>query len=265
MTDSREALTEWLRAEFTAEQESGFPRLRRVPDTQVVHFLDRFGELECDEQAELIATLVEWSSYQLLGAPLPNPTYERFRQASAWPGHHRGVRYTDLNLIAGLAKESKQATILDRFQSLGASGLALVPPENLVRDIADLVPIKPAPLRRRINAAFGDLFATQVKDMGSEIWRYEGVLNDSLLKLDVRFSGRMLRPQLSYSALVISNERVVAPCLCFESALGVGFGMWNYITVENAERSIKLLVELVEWLSQLPNRLPESYGNARQL
>jgi hypothetical protein len=36
----------------------------------------------------------------------------------------------------------------------------------------------------------------------------------------------------------------------------VGFGRWDYLTKENAERSVRLLGELVEYVARLPERLP---------
>jgi hypothetical protein len=108
-----------------------------------------------------------------------------------------------------------------------------------------------------VKAEFSRLFATQITDVGSETWRYEGALNDCLLKVHIRYSGRMGRPQLDYSAEIMGKGRaIVSPKLCFESVLGVGFGRWDYITRQNAERSVQLLTELVVWLARLPERLP---------
>lgn len=261
MTDNRAGLAEWLRTEFAAEQESGFLRLKRVPDTQVIRFLDHFGSLDNAGQSELATNLVNWSMHNFLQTPPPNPFYEQFTQATAFPECARGLRYTGVNLLAGLAKETSNVSLPDFFQAQGVTGLALVPPEGLVSDIADLVPLKPASLRRLVSASLDKLFAPQVTDMGSETWRYEGVLEGCGLKLDIRFSGRMGLPQLSYNAAVRGIGRdIVVPNLCFESTLGVGFGRWDYLTAENAERSVALLVELVMWLTRLPERLPPGCG-----
>lgn len=59
MTDIRATLLEWLRSEFKAEQNSGFARLKRVPDTRVVRFLDHFSDLDAAEQAALKEILIE--------------------------------------------------------------------------------------------------------------------------------------------------------------------------------------------------------------
>jgi hypothetical protein len=257
MADVRADMTEWLRTEFAAEQASGFARLKRVPDTQVIRFLDHFGSLDPVGQSELIAILVEWSSHNFLGAPPPNPIYEHFVKATAFPGRAGGLRYTGVNLLSGLAKGTTHGALPGLFQSQGITGLALVPPEGLVRDSADLVPVKPTSLRRLVSVGLANRFAPHVTDMGSESWRYEGLLDGCMVTLDIRFSGRMGRPQLSYRAAVRGmGHEIISPILGFESTLGVGFGRWNYLTVENAERSVALLTEFVEWLARLPQRLP---------
>ncbi len=255
--DNRDRLAEWLRAEFEAEQASGFLRLKRVPDTKVIRFLDHFDSLDPAGRSSLLTILVDWASHQLAGTPPPNPAYEQFSKATSFPGRRGGYRYLDVNLLAGLAKEKEHSQLLDFFRQQQVMDLALVPAEGLAHEPSDLVPVKPAALRRRVNATLQELFAPQVTDIGSETWRYQGQLEGSDLKLDIRYSGRMGRPQLSYNAEVRGLGRVLGPPgLCFESVLGVGFGHWDYLTVENAERSLALLAELTSWLARLPSRLP---------
>jgi hypothetical protein len=260
--DEQAGLTEWLRSEFTAEQNAGFPRLKCVPDTHVIRFLDHFDSLDRDGQSELVTILVDWSSHNLLGT-LPNPCYEQFSKATTFPGLKGGLRYTGVNLLAGLAKGTSGEALSGFFQSQGVTGLAMEPPAELVRDSSDLVPVSIPYLRRLVHTTLADLFATQTTDIGSEMWRYEGRLEGVEVKLDIQFSGRMGRPQLSYNAAVQGMGRsFVSPNLCFESTLGVGFGRWDYITKENAVRSVALLAELIRWLAQLPERLPPGCGQA---
>lgn len=256
MMNNRDLLAEWLRDEFEAEQASGFLRLKRVPDTKVIRFLDHFDSLESPQQSSLVEILVDWSSHKFLATPPPNPAYEQFTKATTFPGAGRGFRYSGVNLLAGLAKEMEHGELIEFFRKQNLTDLALVPAEGLARNHTDLIPIKPTALRRRVNAALDKLFSPQVTDIGSETWRYEGKLEGSDLKLYIQYSGRKGRPQLSYNAEVRSLERVIAPPgLCFESVLGVGFGHWDYLTVENAERSVELLAELVAWIARLPARL----------
>jgi hypothetical protein len=255
MTEMHVDLLEWLRREFMAEQNSGFARLKRIPDTRVIRFLDHFCDLDVEKQSALMAILVEWSSHNLIGT-LPNPIYEKFVEANSFLKHVGGLRYTGVSLLSGLANECTFGGLPAYFQARGSTGVALELPTDLVRNFADLVPVKPARLRRLVNSAFAELFAPRVTDIGSEIWRYEGTLEAALVTLHIRFSGRIGRPQLTYNATVRSKGRaLVSPNLCFESILGVGLGHWDFITEENAERSVSLLTEFIAWLARLPATL----------
>jgi hypothetical protein len=81
------------------------------------------------------------------------------------------------------------------------------------------------------------------------------------LRVMIRYSGKMGRPQLECQILVRGKERgLTGPNLCFESVLGVGFGRWDYPTRDNAERSVRLPGELVQYVARLPERLPTPPG-----
>jgi len=267
MVDPRIIMVHWLRSEFAEEQGADFARLKRVPDTQVIRFLDYFASFGVAAQSELVAVLADWRSYGLSGMPLPNSAYEQFArvQAAASEGRAEGLRYTGVNLLAGLQKGAGQGGLLGWFQKRGITGLAMQPPENLVRDVGDLVPVNIATLRRLVKIAFAQRFAANARNIGSEFWQYDGMLGGISVKVLVRYSGRMGRPQLDYQVQVQGKERVIAvPNLCFESVLGVGFGRWDYLTQDNAERSVGLLGELVEYVARLPERLPQGCCEAEQ-
>jgi hypothetical protein len=235
--------------------------LKRVPDTQVIRFLDHFASLTAAERSELSTVLAEWSSYRLSGTPVPHSTYEQFARATAFPDRSEGLRYTGVNLLAGLEKGAGPGGLAGWFQTRGITGLAMQPPEHLMHDLGDLVPAKIPTLRRLVKTVFAQLFAPTASDVGSETWRYEGMLGQSSLKVLIRYSGRMGRPQLEYQVQVQAKDRALtAPNLCFESVLGVGFGRWDYLTQDNAEPSVRLLGELVDYLAKLPERLPTRRG-----
>lgn len=259
MTDSRATLVGWLRSEFAEEQGTNFARLKRVPDTQVIRFLDYFASLSSAQQSELITVLADWGSYGLSGMPLPNSAYEQFARVQAAASRNRaeGLRYTGVNLLAGLQKGASHGGLAGWFHQRGITGLAMQPPENLLRDVGDLAPVKIPTLRRLVKAAFAQRFAVNARDIGSEFLQYEGTLDEVSVKVLIRYSGKMGRPQLDYQVQVQDKGRILAvPNLCFESVLGVGFGKWDYLTQENAERSVELLCQLVEYVASLPERLP---------
>ena len=142
------------------------------------------------------------------------------------------------------------------LQSAGITGLAAQPPENLARHLEELIPVKIPALRRMAGAALARRFGANAQDFGSEIWRYEGQLEGTPLKVTIRYSGRMARPQMAYE-VEVAHRAWPLTGVRFESILGAGFGMWNYLTRENAERSVALLCDLVGYVAELPERLPK--------
>lgn len=61
--------------------------------------------------------------------------------------------------------------------------------------------------------------------MGDGYWRYAGTLAESPLRVTIRYSGKMGRPQLEYHVEVRGEGQAIAvPPVCFEPVLGVGFG-----------------------------------------
>jgi hypothetical protein len=262
--DSRRVLVDWLRAEFAAEQASDFARLKRIPDTRVVWFLDTFTRLNPTEQSAVVDTLTEWSSYSFLGQLRPPAVVERFSRCTAPPALAEGIRCTGVNLLAGLVKTRQYGSLERWLTAQGTTGLAAQPSEHLARRLEDLKPIKIPTLRRLVQRAFAARFATASQDMGSEFWRYQGTLGETAVSVEIRYSGRMTRPQLQYGVEVAHpNVRRRLGGITFEGVLGVGFGWWDYLTVGNAERSVALLCDLVEYAARLPERLPlqGSVGN----
>lgn len=257
--DSRVILPGWLRSQFHEEKATGFARLRRIPDTHVIRFIDHFENLNEVEQTRMVSVLSEWASYPLSGTSMPQMVQEQFAQATAIQGRSGGLRYTNVSLLAGLKKE--HGDLVNWFQTRGIGGMAMQLPEFLAGDVSELVPVQPAYLRNLVRTVFTQRFAVTTRDMGSEIWCYDSTLGKSSVRVMVRYSGRMSRPQLDYHVHVRSANRVKpTPPLSFESVFGVGFGQWDYLTKVNVKRSVELLGDLVEYLVHLAERLPVLNG-----
>jgi hypothetical protein len=121
MADGRAAMARVLRDEFEAERADGFPRLKRVPSTQVVRFLDYFAALGSDEQAGLAEALADHGSFYF-SPPVPYPYHgnaacQRFAAAASTWKLSEGLRYTGLKLLAALAKGSTESALTDRFRA----------------------------------------------------------------------------------------------------------------------------------------------------
>jgi hypothetical protein len=257
MPAPRENLIDWLRGEFAEEQCGGFLRLKRVPDTHVIRFLDHFTSLNAVEQSELKSVLAEWSSYRLEGSAIPIPISDKFSRVTAIPGLGSGVRYTDVNLLAGLANNTGYQGLEGFFRQQGVVGSAMQLPDDLVRQPEDLVPVEIPALQQLVLRKFTRLFGPETKELDDGIWWYTGTLANSMLRVQIRYSAKMGVPQLKYQVEVQGDGLMIAaPNVCFESILGAGFGRWDYLTEENAERSVDLLCELVEYVARLPERMP---------
>lgn len=258
LTAKKAAVVHWLNGEFAAEQQAGFPTLRRVPDTQVIRFLDHFESLDQAGQLALKDILIEWSSFAFIDVPPPNPSWKQFSEATVFPDRRGGRRYTGVQLLAALSKDANHQGLDGYFQTMGTKGIALEPSADLVADPADLVPIAIPSLRRKVQAAFSKRFEAKATDLGSEIWSYAGKSEGCQIIVEIRYSGKMSSPQLAYQVQVRGKGRqFVSPNLCFESILGVGFGRWDYLTKENTDCSLELLCDLVAWVARLPDHLPK--------
>jgi hypothetical protein len=166
--DSRRVLVDWLRAEFAAEQASDFARLKRIPATRIVWFLDTFTRLNPTEQSAVVDTLTEWSSYSFLGQLRPPAVVERFSRCTTPPALAEGVRCTGVNLLAGLAKTRQYGSLQGWLTAQAITGLAAQPPEHLASCLEELQPIRIPTLRRLVQRAFAARFATVSQDMGSD-------------------------------------------------------------------------------------------------
>ncbi len=258
MTALRSAAIEFLRDEFAKEWNAGFPRLKRIPDTQVVKCLDYFAGLDAADQADLRSALARVRSgvlfQEMIAQPPEDPAYRRFTEATGFGGFGGGYRYTPVRLLAGIAKDQHIGGLDGWFQKMNCSGRCLQPPEGLLSDLSCLKPIKPVALRKLVNAVFAKLFAPEARSIGGGFWQYQGTLGDSRLKVHIDYSQRI--EQLRYSVNLHDPSRSIAfPHLTLELIWGIGCGGWNYLTEENATRSVELLGELVAYLAELPRRM----------
>jgi hypothetical protein len=258
--DARTTIRGVLHDEFAAEAAAGFPRLRRVPSTLVVRFLDYFDGLDSTERAELTDALADHGSYYF-SPPVPYPyrgnaAWQRFAAAAAAWRLAGGVRYTGVKLLAALAND-RPGSLEAWCRAQGYSGLALQPSDALAPDAAALVPVKTGALRKRIGAAFAQLFAPRVTEIGDGIWRYEGTLGESSVKLMLHYGRNIADAQFRYEVAVQGRDCILnTPGFCFEALFGVGLGFWDYVTEANVGRSVELLCELVAYVARLPERRP---------
>ncbi len=266
MSEIRKQISALLRTEFSREAATGFSKLRRIPSTQVIRFMDYFTGLAPAEMEALLEALAHFNSAaffpELAGTDIAerqqHPVFGTFMQAMAFQGFGGGYRYTPVKLLAGIAKDATVGGIEGWIKQMGFTGLALEPREDLLPNLDCLNPIPPAKLRKLIDSALTNLFDAQKTKIGSELLRYAGVLGTTRIKVDLIFAPRgLVRPrQLQYLMRILPVGDFTWSYATYEGLWSLPAN-WDYLTEENAPRSIELLAELVTYLTDLAMRVRE--------
>src|SRR5262245_41146576 len=109
MSVSHQHIATLLRPELAAEAAAGFPRLKRIPQTDIIWFLDYFSGLTGAEREALLDALAE-SGAMAFGPPAmpklnamgtvdhPAPLAQMCEIRNR-PGGMGGTRYTDLKML----------------------------------------------------------------------------------------------------------------------------------------------------------------------
>jgi hypothetical protein len=253
----RSDLAALLRADFSDEAENGFPRLIRVPQTQVVQFLDYYASLPLGEQSELLDALGSRASVMIspqigAGASFPSaPAFDIYWNAINSQGPFTGgFRYCDVKFLGSIPKIREFGSYenwIEQYQKPWVSDLALTPRKDLLPEMSCLKTAKGRLLKKQVRAELEARgFVAEVK-RGAE-HTYVGSKGD---KVRVDFGSYM--GQICYGVSAVrGSTRIVR--MSFESLWSIAGG-WNYLTEENATRSIAILPELVEYLIELTGRL----------
>lgn len=244
-----------LRADFHAEAEAGFPRLSRVPQTKVIQFLDYFGDLGPTDRTAFLEALARRGSVLVNPGPgsryPPAPAFDHYWKTINSPGAYSGgYRYCDVKFLAAVPKIAEFGSYegwVENTQRPWVSERALQPREDLLPDMSLLKPVKGATLRRRVKATLEAEGFTVLKARGAEL-KYVHA-SGSMVRVD--FGSYIGQLCYTVSAACGANRIVM---VSYE-ALWSQPGGWDYLTEENAARSVALLPELVEYLIQLPERI----------
>jgi hypothetical protein len=255
MTDIR-PLHSFFRGEFDSEANSGFARLSRVPDTHVRHFLDYYRSLNAHDQDSLADAASLWATLsfapdaqleyrEMLGA---HPAWKSWRYEMAMGRERDPHYYYSVPLLRTCIAQAKT----DRAR-LSASTV----PKELEDYAVSIKSVKAPELRKRVRTAFEDLLGTRPSKVGGGDWDYSGTLNGSQVTIGIDYGFR--HAQLRYEVAVTSFDSGLSfKRIGFEVALGAGYGHWNFIVEENVDDSIRLLSEFVQYVAELPKRLPEN-------
>lgn len=254
-----------IRTELAQEAETGFPVLSRIPSTGIVKFLDHFATLAPADQASLLDALARAGSLHFFPAPLIAKAHEQLRTTDPaiirLHGAMRsavfayGLRYVDLRIARAMLRDPESRAMMAQTRAT----LDFEPrddlPEPLVGStpLLDIQTIRAPELRKLLNPMLlKRLGAKPEKRPGGELV-YEGMIGNIPLRVSIIFSN--LYAQMHYAVGWSVRERGFnARRLTYEVLWGSNTG-WDYLTNENAARSIGLLDQLLLRLAALFERL----------
>jgi hypothetical protein len=255
------AIAALIRAMQQEEAAAGFPTLRQIPSTGIVKLLDYFDALSIDECAAQMEAQARVAALMFFPAPLIAAAYEQLRttdpallhraQAMQAPPFSYGLRYLDLRMHRAAMNDPESVQQLARTRAT----LDFVPrddlPEALVgqTEIRDIVTAKAPLLRKLLNPMLRDrLGARPSKRPGGELI-YGGTVGSVPLRVAIIFSN--MYGQMHYAVSWSMRERnLVVFRLSYENLFGANTG-WDYLTEDNAPRSIDLLDRLLQSLARL--------------
>lgn len=261
----------FFRSEFLSEERSGFGRLKRVPDSRVEESLGFYQSLSATDKISCIDCCAHYAvaNYgfliqtmrpefaELLKTGTPRelmPLHEEIMNAR-WdhPKHPFLTRWCDpwnrfafrsLRNVPMLRVAVSQYKI-DRHKNVPSSVS-----EDLFRFAQSVKSIKAPKLRKRVRATLNKFGYQKTDPFGG----HRCVREDQEFGVNVDFGGK--DAQLRYSVTPI-EFRKLHPLgdFCFEKALCMGLGDWNYIVEENVDDVFLLFEDLIKYAVGLPKRI----------
>jgi hypothetical protein len=247
------------------EVEAGFPLLSRIPSTGIVQFLDNFATLEPADRMSLLDALARIAALNFFPAPLIARAHEQFRTTDStvirfYRGMQSGdfaygLRYLDVRMARAAVRDPETMAHMARTRA----ALDFQPrddlPELLVSStpLRDIQTVRAPQLRKLLNPMLlKRLGAKPQKRLGGELV-YEGMIGDIPLRVSIIFSN--IYAQMHYAVTWSVRERaLLAQRFNYEIMWGSNTG-WDYLTEENAARSIDLLDQLLLRLARLFERV----------
>jgi hypothetical protein len=262
MADLRTNIAALLRADFTAEAAAGFPTVRRIPSTDAVKFLDYFATLKSAEAAALLDALARAHALQFFPPPAvyreglelnqSDSALVQFRNATRSGQFAYGLRYQDFRMARTALKDAESM----RHMAETRSKLDFVPrddpPSELMPEPDRLkVQTAKAPfLRKLIDKAFAQLFVPRKTKLPGGVLQYTGSIGSTELTVSVIFSNMYGQVHWWVSMRMLNPNLQAARIQDFWGTYG-----WDYLTEENAPRSIDLLCERIAYLASLRERI----------
>jgi len=135
--------------------------------------------------------------------------------------------------------------------ALGCSTLAMKPRDDLLPDLKYLIPAKASLLRKLFKAIVVARFKPEknLRDEDHHVFSIE----DSIVKLSVDFGSKLAQFRYYITVQHAGQKKIIH--LSYEDLWCVSGAGWDYLTEENAERSMSVLPDIVPYLVGLARRI----------
>src|SRR5262245_49105055 len=262
MSVSHQHIATLLRPELAAEAAAGFPRLKRIPQTDIIWFLDYFAGLSGAERETLLDAVADSGAL----AFIPNATpklNERgtvdvpaglvpMVEARTRPGALGGTRYTDLKMLSA-DPSMREPGAYHSSWSENLTALHFQPRPDLLPDLEQMKPAKAPLLRKLVNGALTKSLELKGEKRPGGVIKFMGRCGDCEVTMWVDFGGML--SQLGYSASFKKPDGQPLAVLISYERLWATQGRWDYLTEENSPRSIEFFAEQIAYLADLTQRL----------
>jgi hypothetical protein len=241
-----EKLLAFFRSEFLAEERSDFARLRRIPDPRVEECLGWYQSLAAADRAgfvDYIAHYAHWRYGYLVGAPEIDHTAHPFRPrwedlAARFPFRsHRSV-----SLLRAAVGQYK----IDRHR--GVPGCVS---EELFRFAESVKSLKARELRKHVQASLNKFGYRKTDEFGG----HRCVWDEREFQVNIDFGSQAAQLRYSVTPFDCPADPRGRGEICFEIAMGMGLGWWDYIIEENVDDVLLLFEELIKYAVELPGRM----------
>jgi hypothetical protein len=193
VSDLRRKAVTLLRAEFADEAASDFPRLRRIPQTDIIWFLDYFVGLSAADREALLDALADSAA---MAFPPLVPVVPQFASALAQmiearnrPGGKGGTRYTDLKQLSALPSLREPGGYHESWRE-NFTPQHFQPRPDLLPDLGHLKPAKSPLVRKLVNKDFSEPpWAMKKETQAGGVSKFVAPFGDGELTIRVR-SGR---------------------------------------------------------------------------
>jgi hypothetical protein len=244
-----EKLLAFFRSEFLAEERSGFARLKRVPDSRVEESLAWYQSLSDPDRASFVDCAAHYA-HRTCGFVVEAPDIDH-------TNHPFFARWVDpwsrfpfrSNRNVPLLRAAVTQYKMDRHR-----GAPSCISEELFQLAESVRSLKAPALRKRVRATLDRFGYQKTDDLGGHRCIWEG----QEFEVNVDFGASDAQLRYSVTPYEFRQGPYRLSRFCFEVALGMGFGHWNYIVEENVDDVFLLFEELIKYAVDLPGRMREA-------